>query len=300
MKRDLAKEVRKTSRREFDSAFPTAVAVYSGTIGDETESPSEWFYEETITTPSVGSTRQLTNFPLVANSVTITRISDGTEYVNGTDFTQNDVLGRITNLAMPPSISCTAAYWYRETGGGTGSGAAILAALLLVDGAGSLLDSDMVDGQHASAFAAAVHNHDLVYVKLADIGVTVASLIGGKIPTAQLPSLAINDIFTVATQAAMLALTAQRGDMAIRTDLSRTFVLSTDSPTTLADWIMLPIPASPVTSVNGQIGLVNLSAHDVGAYLQSEVYTKGQTDALIANAGADFGFKYATLVKYGL
>lgn len=300
MRKDLAKEVRKTARREFDDSFPTAVAVYAGTIGDETESPSEWFFEETITTPAVGATRQLTNYPLVTGSVIVVRNSDGTEYVNGTDFTQNDTLGRITNLAMPVGITATASYWYRETGGGSSSGGAILAALLLVDGAGSGLDSDMVDGLHASSFALTGHNHDTVYVKLTDIGVTVASLVGGKIPTSQLPSLAINDIFTVGSQAAMLALTAEVGDMAIRTDVSRTYVLSASPASTLANWVILPIPTDVVTSVNGQIGGVVLSAHDVGAYLQSEVYTRAQTDALIANAGADFGFKYATLVKYGL
>lgn len=61
----------------------------------------------------------------------------------------------------------------------------------------------------------------------------------GKVPTTQLPALAINDVFTVASQAAMLALTAQRGDIAIRTDVGKTFVLSTDSPGTLADWVEL-------------------------------------------------------------
>jgi hypothetical protein len=37
--------------------------------------------------------------------------------------------------------------------------AAILAALLTVDGTGSGLDADTVDGSHASAFAAASHAH---------------------------------------------------------------------------------------------------------------------------------------------
>lgn len=68
--------------------------------------------------------------------------------------------------------------------------------------------------------------------------------VAGKLNSALLPSIAINDVFVVASQAAMLALVAQRGDMAIRTDESKTYVLSTDSPGTLADW--KEITVSPV------------------------------------------------------
>jgi hypothetical protein len=55
----------------------------------------------------------------------------------------------------------------------------------------------------------------------------------GTVPTSALPPLAINTVTVVATQAAMLALTAERGDMAIRTDTGRTYVLASDSPATL-------------------------------------------------------------------
>lgn len=85
----------------------------------------------------------------------------------------------------------------------------------------------------------------------------------GTLPTSVFPPLAINDVFTVTSQAAMLALTAQRGDIAIRTDINRTFVLSTDSPTTLADWIQMTA-GGDVTSVAGRTGAVTLAKADVG------------------------------------
>lgn len=85
----------------------------------------------------------------------------------------------------------------------------------------------------------------------------------GTLGTAQLPPLAINDVFTAADQAAMLALTAQRGDMAIRTDIGETYVLSTESPSTLADWKMITSPGN-VTSVAGRQGAVVLTKTDVG------------------------------------
>jgi hypothetical protein len=84
----------------------------------------------------------------------------------------------------------------------------------------------------------------------------------GTLPTSVLPPLAINDTFVVASQAAMLALTAQRGDMAIREDNGKTYVLSTDSPGTLADWKEV-LAAGQVQSVNGETGVVSLNQDDI-------------------------------------
>lgn len=83
----------------------------------------------------------------------------------------------------------------------------------------------------------------------ADLGAVATSVVGanngvaslgsdGKIPSSQIPALAISETFTVASQAAMLALTAQRGDVAIRTDQSnRAYILTTDAPSVLANWV---------------------------------------------------------------
>lgn len=90
-----------------------------------------------------------------------------------------------------------------------------------------------------------------------------ADLVGGLIPTSQLPPLAVNEVFTVASQAAMLALVAQRGDMAIRTDNGLTYVLASDSPGTLADWKQIA-SAGSVVSVAGKTGVVLLVKADVG------------------------------------
>jgi hypothetical protein len=82
----------------------------------------------------------------------------------------------------------------------------------------------------------------------------------GLLNTAVLPALAISDVFTVADQTAMLALTAQKGDIAIRSDLNKTFALSTNSPSTLADWKELKTPTDAVSSVAGQTGAITSSA----------------------------------------
>lgn len=87
--------------------------------------------------------------------------------------------------------------------------------------------------------------------------------ISGTVPSAALPPLAVNDTFIAASQAAMLALTAERGDLAVRTDNGRTYVLSTDNPGTLADWKEIIAPGQ-VVSVAGKSGVVTLVPADVG------------------------------------
>jgi hypothetical protein len=87
-----------------------------------------------------------------------------------------------------------------------------------------------------------------------------AAQLTGTIDPARLPAIAINDIYTVANQAAMLALAAVQGDVAVRTDLGQAFMLSTSSPGTLADWILLPNPVDAVLSVAGLTGTITAAA----------------------------------------
>ena len=47
----------------------------------------------------------------------------------------------------------------------------------------------------------------------------------GKLDTSVIPAIALSDIFTVENEAEMLGLTAKTGDVAIRTDESKTYIL---------------------------------------------------------------------------
>jgi hypothetical protein len=82
----------------------------------------------------------------------------------------------------------------------------------------------------------------------------------GLIPTSQLPPLAITDTFVVATQVAMLALDAQVGDVAVRTDQNKSYILKTAGASTLANWQELLTPTDSVLSVDGLTGAVSLSS----------------------------------------
>jgi hypothetical protein len=106
---------------------------------------------------------------------------------------------------------------------------------------------------------------------------------GGKVPTSQLPALAITATSVVASQAAMLALTAETGDVAVRSDLNKSYILAGTDPTNLAHWQELLTPTDTVISVNGQTGAVSLLTTHVseGTNLY---FTNTRADARIAAA----------------
>ena len=87
----------------------------------------------------------------------------------------------------------------------------------------------------------------------------------GKIDSLLLPSLAITDTFTVASQDEMIGLNAQKGDICIRTDESKTYILQNEPGTEISNWIELATPTDLVQSVNGKTGTVILNYEDVGA-----------------------------------
>ncbi|ASA22307.1 hypothetical protein [Paenibacillus donghaensis] len=113
---------------------------------------------------------------------------------------------------------------------------------------------------------------------------------GGKLPDSVLPALAISDTFVVATQTAMLALTAEVGDIAIRTDLNKTYILRVAGAATLANWQEILAPTGAVSSVAGRTGAVTLTATDVGL---ASVGNYGVATQAEAEAGSS-AVKYMT------
>jgi hypothetical protein len=98
----------------------------------------------------------------------------------------------------------------------------------------------------------------------------------GKIPTDHLPALAITETFVVNSQANMLALTAQTGDTAVRTDVNKTFILTATPASTLGNWQELLTPTDAVQSVDGSTGAIDLTT----------VYVNRTTGTLAGNLNA--------------
>ena len=87
--------------------------------------------------------------------------------------------------------------------------------------------------------------------------------VNGKLADAVIPALAISEISEVANEASMLALKAERGDVAVRSDTNNTYILKTDDPTKLENWVLLKTPTDAVSSVNGKQGVIVLTTADI-------------------------------------
>ena len=99
----------------------------------------------------------------------------------------------------------------------------------------------------------------------------------GKVPLDHIPASAIAEVFVVSSQSAMLALSAGVGDIAVRTDVNKSFILQSTPASTLGNWVELLTPTDSVLSVDGLTGAVSLS----GTYLNR---TTGQ---LLGNLDAN-------------
>lgn len=121
-----------------------------------------------------------------------------------------------------------------------------------------------------------------------DTGVTAGKVVvvgnDGKISPDIMPEISVIDTHVVSSQAAMLALTAQKGDMAIRTDEGKTYVLKQSPASTLANWQALATPTAPVQSVNSKTGNVSLTYTDVSA--EGKLVNTTTKGSIVDNDGA--------------
>lgn len=110
---------------------------------------------------------------------------------------------------------------------------------------------------------------------------------GGKIPSSQLPALALVDVHSVADIAARDALTVQEGDVALVADsgsgVPESYIYDGSS------WLVWKRPADSVLSVNGNTGVVSLTKTDVGLSNVLNVAQAAQSLALTAGDGLSGG-----------
>ena len=102
----------------------------------------------------------------------------------------------------------------------------------------------------------------------------------GKIDSSVLPSLAITDTFTAEDQDQMIGLSAQKGDVCVRTDENKTYILQKEPATEITNWLELATPTDSVQSVNGKTGVVTLNHQDIGA-VESNTEIVGSTKCKI-------------------
>jgi hypothetical protein len=116
----------------------------------------------------------------------------------------------------------------------------------------------------------------------------IGLLTAGVIDAALLPALAITDTFEVASEAEMTALVAEKGDVAIRSDVNQSYILAAEPATVLANWKLLRTPTDTVLSVNGRTGAITLTAADVGAAPAVHTHVRADiTDLTAATSTVD-------------
>lgn len=101
-----------------------------------------------------------------------------------------------------------------------------------------------------------------------DVGTTEGTIpiLGpdGKLDDSVIPAIAISDVYEADSEGAMLALSkAQVGDICVRSDVNKTYVLKAEPYSTLGNWVELKTPTDTVLSVNGKTGAVTLTTSDI-------------------------------------
>lgn len=109
----------------------------------------------------------------------------------------------------------------------------------------------------------------------------------GKLPVSIIPSVALTVPFVVSSQAQMLALDAQVGDVAKRTDLGYSFMLGADPVSTLSNWVQLT--DNVLTQLSQSSGASMIGAkddEDNPTTVQQLLDGKANSSTLSANTGA--------------
>jgi hypothetical protein len=96
-----------------------------------------------------------------------------------------------------------------------------------------------------------------------------------KIPTAQLPSIAVTETDVVADQTERLALDAETGDIAVQQDENQSYILKGSDPSLDSEWAILETPTADVASVFGRTGQITASSGD---YTHSQIANVSSND----------------------
>lgn len=123
-----------------------------------------------------------------------------------------------------------------------------------------------------------------------------------KIPSSQLPALAITDVYVVNSEVAQLALVAEEGDVAVRTDINTSFIHNGGTAGDMTDWQELLTPGT-VLSVNGYTGAVTLDTDDIAEGATNLYWSQARFDtafnaAFSAAFDADFANKDASALAF--
>jgi len=110
----------------------------------------------------------------------------------------------------------------------------------------TVTESDVTDHEAALSIATSQLTGDI----------DLTTQVTGTLPVSNMAATALTTVQTAASESAQLALTAQEGDVVVRSDENKTYMHNGGTAGTMADFTLLATPTDSVTSVDGNTGAV--------------------------------------------
>ena len=127
--------------------------------------------------------------------------------------------------------------------------------------------------------------------------IDLTSDVTGILPVSNMAATALTTVQTAANESAHLALTAQEGDVVVRSDENKTYMHNGGTAGTMADYTLLATPTDAVTSVNGNTGVVTV-VENVTTNLSATATNSSLT--VNSSDGTDASLPAATTSAWGV
>jgi len=115
-----------------------------------------------------------------------------------------------------------------------------------------------------------------------------ADLVDGKVPSSQIPSIAISEfIGNYANEGSLLSATGQKGDWAVRSDTDSVWIITGTDTTSIDSWTEFTYPATGVKSFNGLEGHVNVFIPTKISELEDDISIASTTELIALQQQVD-------------